>query len=98
MPSQSSGASIPRAAQSVDQALTFGLLWLDRAQESSSRGVIAGLRLIVPRGADRILAHFRRALNSRPFSVVAYAETHFAGILAGLQGRRTDREARLPAP
>ena len=39
-------------------ALTFALLWLDRAQKSCRRGVIAGLRLIVPKGAGRILAHY----------------------------------------
>jgi hypothetical protein len=59
------GVLTAESAEPVDHALTFALLWLDRAQKSSSRGVIAGLRLIVPKDTGGIFAHFRRALNSR---------------------------------
>lgn len=48
-----------------EHCLTFALLWLDRAQKSCRRGVIAGLRLVVPKGAGRILAHCLQCLNSR---------------------------------
>jgi hypothetical protein len=52
------------SVESPEHCLTFALLWLDRAQKSSRRGVIAGLRLIVAKGAGRILAHYLPALNS----------------------------------
>jgi hypothetical protein len=52
----------PEAAQN---SLTFALLWLDRAGHSCRRGLIAGLRLIVPKGASRAAAHRFRALHSK---------------------------------
>jgi hypothetical protein len=51
--------------ESAENCVTFGLLWLDRAQQSCRRGFIAGLRLIVPKGACRALAHHVQALNPR---------------------------------
>jgi hypothetical protein len=51
------------SSEGAENCLTFGLLWLDRAQQSSHRGVVAGLRLIVPKGAWRVLVHRLQALN-----------------------------------
>jgi hypothetical protein len=48
-----------------EHCLTFALLWLDHAQKSCRRGVITGLRVVVPKGAGRILAHYLQAMNSR---------------------------------
>jgi hypothetical protein len=58
------GVLIAQSAAPVHHALTFGLLWLDRVQKSSSRGIVAGLRLIVPKDTGRVFSHFREALNS----------------------------------
>jgi hypothetical protein len=52
------------SAAPVHHALTFGLLWLDRVQKSSSRGIVAGLRLIVPKDAGRVFSHYAQALNA----------------------------------
>ena len=51
--------------ESAENCLTFALLWLDRAQESCRRGFIAGLRLIVPGSARRVLAHHIQTLNPK---------------------------------
>ncbi|MGB7282020.1 MAG: hypothetical protein WBE13_07155 [Candidatus Acidiferrum sp.] len=50
------------SADTVEGSLTFGLLWLDRARNSSRRGNVAGLRLILPKGASRHIAHRAAAL------------------------------------
>jgi hypothetical protein len=39
-----------KSSEGAEICLKFGLLWLDRAQQSSHRGFVAGLRLIVSQG------------------------------------------------
>jgi hypothetical protein len=51
------------SADTIDNSLTFALLWLERARESSRRGAICGLRVIVPKGASRGVAHRFGALR-----------------------------------
>ena len=41
------GVSDGESSDSVDNSLTFGLLWLEHVRQSSRRGAVAGLRLIV---------------------------------------------------
>jgi hypothetical protein len=53
------------ALESAENCLTFGLLWLDRAQQCCRRGFVAGLRLIVPKGACRVLVHRLQALGPK---------------------------------
>jgi hypothetical protein len=53
------------SADAVENSLTFALLWLDRARQSSRRGSIAGIRLIVPQSAPRTVAHRLAALDSK---------------------------------
>ena len=48
-----------------ENCLTFALLWLDRAQKSSRRGIVAGLRLVLSKGALGVVAHHLRSLNPR---------------------------------
>jgi hypothetical protein len=50
------------SADTVESSLTFALLWLDRARNSNRRGTINALRLILPRGGARHLAHRAAAL------------------------------------
>jgi hypothetical protein len=45
-------------------SLTFGLLWLARARETSLKEGITGLRLIVPKGAAQMPVRLARALSS----------------------------------
>jgi hypothetical protein len=53
-----------QSQESAETCLTFGLLWLDRAQHCGRRGVLAGLRLIVPKAACRILVHRLQARSA----------------------------------
>jgi hypothetical protein len=46
----------------VEQALTFGLLWLDWNRRAGLRHPAFGLRLILPRGASRVLSARAAAL------------------------------------
>jgi hypothetical protein len=52
-------------SDSMDNSLTFALLWLARARNASVGGTIAGLRLILPKNAARAVAHRFGALDPR---------------------------------
>jgi hypothetical protein len=60
------------SADTIEGSLTFGLLWLQRAQNSSRRGTITALRLIVPKGGVRHAA--RRALALNPNLAIEFYE------------------------
>ncbi|HWW18358.1 MAG TPA: hypothetical protein VNY81_07060 [Candidatus Saccharimonadales bacterium] len=51
------------SADTIENSLTFALLWLERARQFSGRGVIAGLRLILPKGGTRVVAQRVGALH-----------------------------------
>jgi len=51
------------SADTIEGSLTFALLWLDRTRQSNRRGNIAALRLILPKGAARHVAHRAAALT-----------------------------------
>jgi hypothetical protein len=51
------------SAAAIDAALTFGLLWMDYARGRSKRGQFAGLRLFLPEGSGKLLAHRAKALR-----------------------------------
>lgn len=53
------------SAGGAEQSLTFALLWLDRLRHSAQRGVVAGLRLILPQGSSRGVAPRLEALDPR---------------------------------
>lgn len=50
------------SSDSVESSLTFALLWLERARQSTRRGPVGSLRLILPSGGARHLAHRIEAL------------------------------------
>jgi len=51
------------SADTVENSLTFALLWLERAAQASKRGTVAGLRLILPKGGARVVAQRIGALR-----------------------------------
>jgi hypothetical protein len=51
------------SSDTIENSLTFALLWLDRARQSTTRGVVAGLRLILPKGGTRAVAQRIGALR-----------------------------------
>jgi hypothetical protein len=58
------GASPAETAATIDGSLTFGLIWLDWLRGRGTGPVIAGLRLILPEGSSRLVAHRLAALAS----------------------------------
>jgi hypothetical protein len=59
------GVGDGESADTIENSLTFALLWLERARQSSRRGTIAGLRLILPKGGTRVVAQRIGALRSQ---------------------------------
>jgi hypothetical protein len=57
------GVNAEESQASIDAALTFGLLWLDRCRESQQKQVVEGLKLIVPRGTSAALRERMACLN-----------------------------------
>jgi hypothetical protein len=53
------------SADTVENSLTFALLWLEHTRRSSRRGSVSGLRLILPKDASRSIAHRFAALDPR---------------------------------
>jgi hypothetical protein len=57
------GVGDDESADTIENSLTFALLWLERTRQSSRRGTIAGLRLILPKGGTRVVAQRVGALH-----------------------------------
>ncbi len=53
------------SSDTIDNCLTFALLWLSRVRHSHTGGTIAGLRVILPKNTARTVAHRFGALDSR---------------------------------
>ena len=53
------------SSDTMDNCLTFALLWLSRVRHSHTSGTIAGLRVILPKNTARTVAHRFGALDSR---------------------------------
>lgn len=51
------------SVSAIDATLTFGLLWLDHARGRAKNKRVAGLRLFLPEGAGKLLAHRAGALG-----------------------------------
>jgi hypothetical protein len=63
-------------ADATENSLTFGLLWLERARQSSRGGTITGLRLLVGKGAGAAIAQRFPALH--PQLTIELYEQDFA--------------------
>jgi hypothetical protein len=48
---------------SIENSLTYGLLWLEHARKSARSNAVAGLRLILPKGDIAAIAHRLAALH-----------------------------------
>ncbi len=58
------GAAPAENPATYDGLLTFGLIWLDRARQTSRLGHVAGLRIFFPERAGRATAHRLAALSA----------------------------------
>jgi hypothetical protein len=59
------GVADSESADTVENSLTFALLWLQRIGQSGRRGTVAGLRLILPKGGARVVAQRVGALRTQ---------------------------------
>src|SRR5258707_15342752 len=59
------GVGDGESADTIENSLTFALLWLDAARQSNRPGPIAGLRLVLAKGGNRIHAQRTGALHPR---------------------------------
>jgi hypothetical protein len=57
------GVADGESADTVENSLTFAVLWFERARQSNRRGNISGLRLILPKGGARVVAQRIGALH-----------------------------------
>lgn len=74
------------SSDTADNSLTFALLWLSRARNSSVGGTVAGLRLILPKNAARTVAHRFGALDPR-LAVELYAHNPLLNVLERIDPR-----------
>ncbi len=75
------------SSDTADNSLTFALLWLRRARETSCRGAITGLRLILPKNAGSSVAHRLAALDLQ-LAVELYEHDPALNILEKIDPRR----------
>jgi hypothetical protein len=59
--------AVPQQAtqDAIESSLTFALLWLERALQSSGKGLVSFLRLLLPQGKARLVTHQLCALHPR---------------------------------
>jgi hypothetical protein len=70
----------------TDKSLTFALLWLERARQSSAGGSVAGLRLILPKSIARTVAHRFGAFDPR-LKVELYEHDSLLDVLERIDAR-----------
>jgi hypothetical protein len=75
------------SSETIGNSLTFALLWLHRARQSSSRGMITGIRLILPKNAGGIVAHRLAAVDPQ-LAVELYEHDPAPNILEKIDPRR----------
>lgn len=99
--------AVPKSesADSIAASLTFALLWLDRVRHVNSRGHVAGLRMILPKGSSGNIARICAALEQsyRPqlyelddaLEIVQAMEPQQAANLSSTLVRHRERQALL---
>lgn len=75
------------SSDTVDNSLTFALLWLERARHASLRGTIAGLRVILTKNTGGAVAHRLRGLDPR-LAVELFEHDPILNILEKVDARR----------
>jgi hypothetical protein len=75
------------SSDTVDNSLTFALLWLARARHASHKGTIAGLRLILPKNTGGVVAHRLQGLDPR-LAVELFELDPILNVLEKLDARR----------
>ncbi len=76
------------SSESISNSLTFALLWLHRARQSSCHGTVTGIRVILPKNAAGIVAP-RLAAVAPQLAVELYEHDPAPNILEKIDSRRT---------
>ncbi len=79
------------SSDTTENSLTFALLWLERARTSNRRGNVTGLRLILPKGTARHLAH-RAAALAQDVSLELYERDPIRETLEKIDPRRAGNQ------
>jgi hypothetical protein len=98
-------AAGPSEADSVEDMLAFGILWLEWCRDHSDKRAVAGLRLFVPEGTSRPLRERSLGLSSaakteifemrEPDSVMERFDPADAGNLQSYLGPRSETETAI---
>ena len=75
------------SSDTVDNSLTFALLWLERARHTSHKEPSAGLRIILPKNSAGVVAHRLRALDPR-LAVELFEHDPILNVLEKIDARR----------
>jgi hypothetical protein len=75
------------SSDAAGNSLTFALLWLRRTRESSCRGAVTGVRIILPKNSCGIVAHRLAALDPQ-LAVELYEYDPALNILEKIDRRR----------
>jgi len=75
------------SSDAAGNSLTFALLWLRRTRESSCRGAVTGVRIILPKNSCGIVAHRLAALDPQ-LAVELYEHDPALNILEKIDRRR----------
>jgi hypothetical protein len=75
------------SSETIDNSLTFALLWLGRARQSGRWGAITGVRLILPKNTCSTVVHRLAALNPQ-LPVDLYEHDPALNILEEIDPRR----------
>jgi len=98
-------AAGPSEADSVEDMLAFGILWLEWCRDHSDKRAVAGLRLFVPEGTSRPLRERSLGLSSaakteifemrEPDSLMQRVDPEDAGNLRSYLGPRSEQETTI---
>jgi hypothetical protein len=75
------------SSDTIDNSLTFALLWLRRVRQSGCRGAVTGLRLILPKGSSSTVVHRFAALDPQ-LNLELYEHEPALNILEKIDPRR----------
>ena len=75
------------SSDSAGNSLTYALLWLRHAHQSSVRGTVTGIRLILPKSSSNIVAHRLAALDPQ-LAVELYEHDPALNVLEKIDPRR----------
>ena len=82
------GVADGETADTIENSLTFAVVWFERARQSNRRGSISGLRLVLPKGGARVVAQRIGALRPQ-LALELYERDPVREVLERLDPRAT---------